>query len=204
MPLRRCGVRTIAGAAFVLAMTGTALAADFFTVPSPLGAYSWAGPYLGVNAGYEWGTVRSNPTQPSGTAGGVEAGYNWQRGGFVFGGETDISLSGANDTFAPWQFSNPWFGTTRARVGYAAGNILLFGTAGLAYGELRAQVGSLTEYHDSLGFVGGAGVEVGFTPHWSAKAEWLYLDLTNDNFAVTGTSNGLAANLLRFGLNYRF
>ena len=50
----------------------------------------------------------------------------------------------------------------------------------------------------------GGGVEVGFTPHWSAKAEWLYLDLSDRSFSVTGTNNGLPANLLRMGVNYRF
>jgi outer membrane immunogenic protein len=202
--LRRASIVTVLNAALSLLIGSAAGAADFYTVPSPLGAYSWAGPYLGGTVGYEWGTVRNNPNQPSGFEGGFTAGYNWRQGAFVFGGETDINLSDANDTFAPWQFSNPWFGTLRGRVGYAVGNVLLFGTAGLAYGELRAQNPAASEYHDSVGFAAGAGVEVGLTPHWSAKAEWLYLDLTNQNFAVTGTSNGLEANLLRFGLNYRF
>jgi outer membrane immunogenic protein len=197
-------MRTIAGAILSLSMTSMALAADFYTVPSPLGAYSWAGPYLGATAGYEWGAVSNNPNRPAGIAGGVEGGYNWQNGALVLGGETDISLSSADDTFAPWQFSNPWFGTLRGRAGLAMGNVLLFGTAGLAYGELHGNTASLTESHVNVGFVGGAGVEVGFAPHWSAKAEWLYLDLMGSNYALTGTSNGLATNLLRLGVNYRF
>jgi outer membrane immunogenic protein len=209
-PRRRTGApAAIAGAVVSLAIISTALTdealgADFFTVPSPLGSYSWAGPYLGATVGYEWGTVQNNPTRPAGVEGGIEAGYNWRNGFFVYGAETDISLSDANNTFAPWQFSNPWFGTVRGRAGFAAGNVLLFGTAGLAFGELRGQSGTVTESHDGVGFAGGLGVEVGFTPRWSAKAEWLYLDFTNQNFAVTSTSNGLAANLLRLGLNYRF
>ena len=64
--------------------------------------------------------------------------------------------------------------------------------------------GNLSETHASLGWTAGGGVEVGFTPHWSAKAEWLYLDLPDRNFSVTGTNNGLAANLVRLGVNYHF
>lgn len=196
-------------AGLALAMTRVAFAADlpagtYYTAPAPLTAYSWAGPYLGATIGYEWGQVSNNPTAPSGIAGGVEAGYNWQFGAFVFGGETDIQLSGADDTLAPWQFSNPWFGTLRGRAGVALKNVLLFGTAGLDYGELRADTFNLTESHTSIGWVAGGGVEVGFNPHWSAKAEWLYLDLSDRTFSVTGTSNGLTANLLRMGVNYRF
>jgi outer membrane immunogenic protein len=52
--------------------------------------------------------------------------------------------------------------------------------------------------------VAGAGIEVGFSQRWSAKAEWLYLDLAERSFALTGTNNGLSANLLRFGVDYRF
>jgi outer membrane immunogenic protein len=203
-------MRIVFGAALSLAMTGMAFAADlppspYYTAPAQFNASSWAGPYLGGTVGYEWGDVSNNATHPSGFAGGLEGGYNWQYGNFVWGGETDINLSGADDTFAPWQFSNPWFGTLRGRAGFAFGNVLVYGTAGLAYGDLTADVaGSLSESHISLGWTAGAGVEVGFAPHWSAKAEYLYLDLADRSYAVTGVDNGLAANLLRLGVNYHF
>ena len=109
-----------------------------YTVNQPLNAYSWAGPYLGGNLGYAWGSVDNNPTKPSGFAGGVQAGYNFQNGPWVFGLEGDINATGAEDTFAPWKFSNPWFGTLRGRVGYAFNNVMFYGTGGLAFGELRA------------------------------------------------------------------
>ena len=136
-------------------------------------------------------TSSNNPTRPSGVAGGLEAGFNWQHGNFVYGGEADIQLSGAEDTFAPWQFSNPWFGTVRGRAGVAIGNVLVFGTAGLAYGSLTANTpGNLSESHTSLGWVAGVGAEVGFTPHWSAKAEWLYLDLADRSYSVPDIACG--------------
>jgi opacity protein-like surface antigen len=103
-----------------------------YTVNQPLNMYSWAGPYLGGNLGYGWGSVDNNPTKPSGFAGGVQAGYNWQQNGpWVFGVEGDIQASGAEQTFAPWKFSNPWFGTLRGRAGYALNNVLFYGTGGL-------------------------------------------------------------------------
>jgi outer membrane immunogenic protein len=199
----------VLGSVLTIAVPGPADAADlarnYYTAPAPYYASSWAGPYLGATVGYEWGNVDNNPTRPSGLAGGVEAGWNWQNGNFVYGGEANFSVSGAEDTFAPWQFSNPWFGTMRGRAGVAINNVLLFGTAGLSYGELTADTsGNLSESHTSIGWVAGLGAEVSFTPHWSAKAEWLYLDFADRNFSVTGASNGLAANLVRLGLNYHF
>ena len=188
-----------------------AQAADFnygqrapYTVSQPLNGYSWMGPYLGVNAGYAWGSVHNNWTKPSGAAGGVQLGYNFQQGPWVFGLEGDIQATGADDTFAPWKFSNPWFGTVRGRGGYAFNNILVYGTVGLAFGELRANTFGLTESHTNVGWTAGLGAEVGLTRNWSAKVEYLYVDLANSNFAITGMSNGYSFGTFRAGVNYRF
>jgi outer membrane immunogenic protein len=175
-----------------------------YTVNQPLNAYSWAGPYLGGNIGYAWGSVDHNPTKPSGFAGGVQAGYNWQTGPWVFGAEGDIQATGANDTFAPWKFSNPWFGTVRGRVGYALSNILFYGTGGLAFGELRGETFGLSESHTNAGWTAGVGAEFGFAQNWSAKIEYLYVDLANSNFTITGASNGYRFGLARAGVNYHF
>jgi outer membrane immunogenic protein len=205
--------RLVVGAAALAAVgwTASAKAADLnygqrapYTVNQPLNAYSWAGPYLGANLGYEWGSVNNNPAKPSGFVGGVQAGYNFQTGPWVFGVEGDIQAAGADDTFAPWKFSNPWFGTLRGRAGYAFSNVLFYGTAGLAFGELRAQTFGWTESHTSAGWTIGAGAEVGFAPNWSAKLEYLYIDLSTSQFAITGVSNGYSASVVRAGVNYHF
>jgi outer membrane immunogenic protein len=167
--------------------------------------FSWTRPYLGGNLGYAWGSVANNLTKPSGIAGGVQAGYNWQNGGpWVFGLEGDIQATGAEETFAPWKFSNPWFGTLRGRVGYALSNVLFYGTGGLAFGELRATTFGLSESHTNLGWTLGAGAEMRFAPNWSAKVEYLYVDLANSNFVITGASNGYRFGLIRAGVNYHF
>ena len=207
-------MKGIAVAAAALAvLTVPAQAADIpygsrapYTVNQPLNAWSWAGPYLGGNIGYAWGTVDNNGAKPSGFVGGVQGGYNWHSGPLVFGLEADLQASGANDTFAAWKFSNPWFGTVRGRVGYALNNVLFYGTGGLAFGELRATTFGLSESHTNAGWTLGAGAEIqmGFDPNWSAKVEYLYVDLANSNFVVTGASNGYRFGLIRAGLNYRF
>jgi outer membrane immunogenic protein len=194
--------------------TMSAQAADFnygsrprnTRLPMFADAYNWAGPYLGGNLGYAWGSVANNPAKPSGFVGGVQAGHNWQpgRGPWVFGVEGDIQATGAEETFAPWKFSNPWFGTLRGRAGYAFSNILFYGTGGLAFGELRATTFGLSESHTNLGWTLGAGAEMGLAENWSAKIEYLYLDLANSNFVITGASNGYRFGIVRAGVNYRF
>jgi outer membrane immunogenic protein len=190
---------------------GTAHAADLpygsrapYTVNQPLNAFSWAGPYLGGNLGYNWGTVDHNPTKPSGLLGGVQGGYNWQNGPLVFGAEADLQLNGADDTFAPWKFSNPWFGTIRGRVGYAFNNILIYGTGGLAFGSLRVDTLGLSESHTSAGWTAGVGAEFGLAQNWTAKIEYLYVDLVDSQFNITGVQNGYQFGLVRIGANYHF
>jgi outer membrane immunogenic protein len=205
--------RIVLGAAALLsaAWAASVEAADLsygsrgpYTVNQPLNFYSWAGPYLGGNLGWAWGLVDNNVTKPSGFVGGAQAGYNFQTGPWVFGVEGDLQATGASDTFAPWKFSNPWFGTVRGRGGYAFNNVFLYGTAGLAFGELTGQTFGASESHTNIGWTVGLGAEFGLTPHWSAKAEYLFIDLNDSNFAITGLPNGYRFGLLRAGVNYRF
>ncbi len=195
--------------AAMTAASGVAVAADFPPGPTPYYSqpasyYNWSGFNVGVNAGYQWGHVTNSNVDPSGVFGGGQIGYNWQSGQFVFGGETDIQASAADDTFAPWKFSNPWFGTVRGRAGFALNNILFYGTLGMAYGELSGQFLGLEENKTLVGWTGGAGMEVGLTQRWSVKAEYLYMDLGDRAYTITGVNNGLQSNMLRLGINYHF
>ena len=61
-----------------------------------------------------------------------------------------------------------------------------------------------TESHITAGWTAGVGAEVGFAPNWSAKLEYLYIDLSTSQFAITGVSNGYSASVVRAGVNYHF
>ncbi|TMK00313.1 MAG: TonB-dependent receptor, partial [Alphaproteobacteria bacterium] len=86
----------------------------FYKAPLLL-AWSWAGPYLGLNLGYSAGKSKTDATFSDATAGtplfatgssdklngaigGVQAGYNWQAGNWVSGLEADIQMSGQGAT----------------------------------------------------------------------------------------------------------
>ena len=197
--------------ATAFAASGAASAADLprspapYYNPPPASVYNWSGVYAGLNLGYGgWGTVTNSGAEPSGLLGGGQLGVNWQSGQFVYGVEGDLQGSGENDTFAGYKFSNPWFGTVRGRVGYAFNNILIYGTLGLAVGDLKGQFGGVVESHTEAGWAGGVGAEIGFTPAWSVKAEYLYMDLADRGFSITGMNNGYSSNILRLGVNYHF
>jgi outer membrane immunogenic protein len=195
-----------AGLAALVLMSAAARAADFAPYAPPPRGTSWQGPYVGVNGGYQWASVGNNSAKPNGVAGGVQAGYNVQYSQFVFGGETDLQVTDADATFAAWKFSNPWFGSLRARAGFAVNNVLFYGTVGLAYGSLKMQSAftPVSESHISTGWAGGAGAEIALMPNLSARAEYLYVDLGSSSFVLDGNNHGIQSSLLRLGVNYRF
>jgi outer membrane immunogenic protein len=174
--------------------------------PWQASGYRWQGPYVGANVGYQWGAVDNSAARPSGVAGGVQGGYSWQNGQFVFGVEIDVQVSDADDRFALWKFANPWFGTLRGRAGVALNNVLFYGTLGLAYGTLRAlsTATGIAETKAAIGWSAGGGLEVALMGNWSARAEYLYVDLGERAYVLTGANHGIGSSFLRMGVNYRF
>jgi outer membrane immunogenic protein len=188
--------------------------------PAVAPAYNWSGFYLGINGGGGWGHSNWNTSSDRiGLSGGLvggTAGYNWQIGSAVLGLEGDIdwaNLKGTNSSAlcpAGCSTSDTWLSTVRGRAGYAFGSVLPYVTGGLAVGDIRAATpGFPGASNTSAGWTAGAGIEVGLTGNWSAKAEYLYVDLGKFN---CGTScNGLPTdnvsmhdNVVRAGVNYRF
>jgi outer membrane immunogenic protein len=222
------GVRSMTGAArrrfkerpMKTLVRATALIAALITTPAaaadlygrgpafaaaPFNGYNWNGVYVGANLGYHWGSVTNWGGSPSGITGGGQIGYNFQvHPNWVLGIEADIQGSAANDTFAAYKFSNPWFGTMRGRAGYAMNNVLIYLTGGVAYGGGRVEFPGLSETQTHFGWTFGGGVEVGLTPNWSAKAEYLYVRLEDRSYVLTGVNNGFSSNVFRLGVNYRF
>ena len=199
------------GAAALIVATLPATAAELArspelvdaSAPAPIGI-NWSGAYLGVNLGYFSAAIGNLPNAPRGIAAGAQAGYDWRAGPIVFGGEADIQASGAEDRFAAYKFSNPWFGTLRGRAGYAFDNVLIYATAGWAYGAGKLDIPGLSERETHVGWTGGGGIEVGLASHWSARAEYLFICLSDKTYVLSGISSGIEANLIRFGVNYRF
>jgi outer membrane immunogenic protein len=154
---------------------------------------------------------------------GGALGYNWQKGPWVFGLEGDFSwsdIAGQSAVCGPTTATpHPCgtkldaLGTFRGRVGYAAGlngNWLLYATGGLAIGEVHGwdarTPASGSDWR--AGWTVGAGVETALAPNWTAKLEYLYVDLGNAQVfnVVPGVpeSVGFTANILRAGINYKF
>jgi outer membrane immunogenic protein len=152
----------------------------------------------------------------SGWLAGATAGYNYQFGQAVVGVEGDIDWSGINGSttnLCPGgcETSNSWLATVRARLGYAADRFMPYVTGGAAFGNIRASTPSFAETStDNTGWTLGAGLETALVPNWTAKVEYLYVDLGSFNCGLncgTGLTNdnvSFHTNTLRAGVNYKF
>lgn len=192
-------------------LSGTALAGDLPSrsdyVP-PADTYrpvaNWKGAYAGVNVG--GGVGRVGPTNTSGVLGGVQGGYNAQFDQVVVGGEADLTLSDVRNKSWSEKSRENWTGTARARAGYAFGNVLAYGTGGLAVGghSYTNRYGK-TDSTD-VGYVLGAGAEVQVQQNVTLRGEYLYYNFSGTDYP---TSNGVVGvdthtNVFRAGANYRF
>jgi outer membrane immunogenic protein len=208
------------------AVAGSATAADlgrqyqqpYVKAPIYNPAFTWTGFYLGVNGGGGWGQSSWDRTGNFSLSGGViggTAGFNWQTGQVVLGIEGDIDWSGVTGTTATLcpagcVTRNDWLGTARGRVGYAFDRFLPYVTGGLAVGDIKASTpGFAGATQTNLGWTIGAGMEVAIVGNWSAKAEYLHVDLGSFNCAlscglVTPDNVSFKAELMRGGANYKF
>jgi outer membrane immunogenic protein len=205
---------------FVAQAADMPIKAPYYKANSVVSYYNWTGLYAGINAGYgfgtsDWSAVPSATNKPKGFMGGGTLGYNWQSGAIVYGVEGDIDWSNVKDKVncagaITCETSNPWLATFRGRVGYAFDRWLPYVTGGGAYGNVKATAaaGALAASSSSneLGWTLGAGLEYAFLGNWTAKIEYLYVDLGNFNAATAPAVNNVSfkENIVRAGLNYKF
>ena len=245
----------IAAAALAAVSSAPAVAADMAMKAAAIVKPSCAqfgGGYVGVQGGsitkqHTWtdrdnwadrfavdiGLDSVNRTTWSG-AGGVTAGYNFQRGCTVFGVEADWSWTGLNDSrdyTGNGLAANlnviirdklDWYGTARVRSGVIVDDLLIYATGGFAFANTSTSWtlfngGVLAESFSNnndvkWGWTAGVGTEFAWTRNWSVKGEFLYVGLTEGTTTVFSPA---AATSVRFdnahsfwvsrvGLNYRF
>ncbi len=192
---------------------------------------NWAGAYLGLNGGFglgssQWtlGLMATDVFNTNGFLFGGTVGFNYPVSAVLFGLEADVdwsSLNGSAGTCAvttagataACESKNNLLGTARGRVGYALDRTLIYVTGGAAFGPVQTGLNPPAAFDTTtkVGWAAGAGVEFAFFGNWSAKAEYLFVDLGSASCttaancgSATGSSVTLTENLVRGGVNYRF
>jgi outer membrane immunogenic protein len=169
----------------------------------------------------------------SGPLAGGQVGFNWQAGWAVFGAELDAQWTGLRSSFPSGCDTATCFAsdavriksllTGRARFGVAFDWIMPYVTAGAALAsvsdDLVLTIGGVTGAFDShtgsrLGWTAGAGVDVALTSNWSARFEYLYVNVDDiqttaripNVLGLGSTAMGIQVHdsILRVGVNYRF
>ncbi|HYI05610.1 MAG TPA: outer membrane protein, partial [Reyranella sp.] len=154
---------------------------------------------------------------PKGMTYGATLGYNWQAGPLVYGLEADYSLSDVKGSVTTCggvvgltcETSNTWLATFRGRAGYAFDRFMPYVTGGGAYGNIKATLNpfALTSTESKFGYTFGAGLEYAFPGNWTAKIEYLYVNLGKfDTGFTTPLVNevSFSESIVRVGLNYKF
>ena len=231
----------IAGTALAVLIGPPARAADLgLTAPPPPPApvWSWTGFYVGGNAGYGWGDANDKMTlgglwptdgtgdnlfvgplgnhrlRPNGFTGGVEAGYNYQTGQWVWGIEADWEYFGLKKNFSATtnaasgdsyafasSYKSNWLVTVRPRLGYAFDRFLPFMPPVAWRLPIKRSHKNITQLNiafteggsvskTTAGWTVGAGTEYALDNHWSGrKREYLYVDPGSVSFSsIGGTS----------------
>ena len=219
------GVGVLAAIAAAALTTGSASADGYQrrgVAPVAAGCANFGGFYVGGNIGWATLTAHQNdldgvsnfvfqpygigvPTSFTATddsfTGGVQIGYNIQKGCTLFGLEADWNWAdlNANTHLFPRILQNTGlddslrtrvegFGTIRTRTGVVVDQLLLFVTGGLAWADTKDSVGLFTERFSSTdtrwGWVAGFGTEYLLRPNISLTSDVLYLSFDDQNHTI--------------------
>jgi outer membrane immunogenic protein len=194
-------------------------------------------------------TAVTNPSNRTAFIGGGQAGYNWQAGRFVLGVEGDVQGTNASGSYVATQsqtfngiattvsrsltgtitLQRSWEASIRGRVGYTWDRLLIYGTGGVSFTNLRANteftavttlgptltpIPGLTNPNgttlgsDSQNMTGGtvgAGFEYGVTKSVIAGAEYRFTHYDQKTFNLGMTPAGFIPSTLpgpaRIGLD---
>jgi outer membrane immunogenic protein len=150
---------------------------------------------------------------------GAEAMFDW-----LPNTSNTINVTGAGTNTAQATINNRWLTTATGKLGYAWDRVLLYGKGGGAWvgtsspsitvnGAPASFVSNSSS--NNFGWTAGLGVEWAFYGNWSARAEWDYVRLQNQNYTVASTAGGGFANdvisvnnrsinMFTAGVNYKF
>ena len=180
----------------------------------------------------------------SGFLGGVYGGCDYQFGAWVIGIEADwaninnsgqafdlgaaaVGFPGGVTTFR--QTNERWVSTLRGRLGWAVDKWLLYVTGGAAWVRIESFTSNIEEpillsfaqTDTRTGWTIGAGIEYAVGLGWSARAQYLFVEIPSFTTFTPGVGNGTLASeegspwnnlnngpihnhLLEFGLTYKF
>jgi outer membrane immunogenic protein len=164
-------------------------------------------------------------TEENGFLGGALIGVNWQFASWgLVGIEGDFNWTNLKGTspcliVGGCQVSHDWISTASGRFGVIYDRAHLYVKGGAAWTkatyDVNFNLGGLGSSSSSasntrVGWMFGTGIKYAFTPNWTAKIEYNYIDFGNKDFqfdagggTTVGTSIHEKVHLVKAGLNYK-
>lgn len=211
------GRSLLAAAGIAAFLAAPAFAADAVIAEPPAPAVmeelpvsSWAGPYLGLSAGYAFNGQTDdagNEIDTDGFVGGAFGGMQWQNGNFVYGLEGDVNYNGMDGTNAGVESEGRVDGSLRARLGYAVTpDVLIYGTAGGAAQSLKITDAAGSDRNTMLGWTAGAGADIKMTERVFGRVEYRYSDYGSQEFNTGSGPRDVSAtdHRVTFGIGVKF
>ena len=175
----------------------------------------WSGAYAGILGSSSTGSItetdiddlgyRAVYVDINGPMYGEFAGFNIQRGVFVYGVEGAYSAGSVKfpyDTGLSWNWEFTSFIDLKARTGFAVGNTLVYGFTGVSLSELRRDPDS-DDFAFPTGLNYGAGIDFLVTDRVFLGAEYIVRELSGDMeyspFTVDTTERSFQ---VRAGMNF--
>jgi outer membrane immunogenic protein len=176
----------------------------------PVEVSNWAGPYLGLQAGWGFGTVEV-PGAPDidndGFTGGAFAGWQAQNGSFVYGLEADVNFNALDGSNGVTSTESNVDGSLRARLGYAiTDRILIYATGGGAMENREITDAAGSDTNAMLGWTVGAGVDAKLTDQVFGRLEYRYADYGSETFNTGSGAQSINSqqNKVMLGIGLKF
>jgi len=186
-----------------------------------------------VQPGGTLASFEKSVVAPKGGFFGGQMGYNWQVGSIVLGVEGDAQWSGQRDKACGLvceaavnavesttvEQKLKWFATARGRLGWANEGYLLYVTGGGAWAGIdetdtfidQGRTFVAGSSRTKSGWAVGAGIETRLWGNWTAKLEYLHIDLGSvtsvlpvSSTASIVTDSRIRDDIVRAGINYKF
>ena len=186
-------------------------------------AYDWSGFYVGGHVGGGWGRkdwaaldTFTNSTFPiasfaiDGFLGGVQGGYRYQSGRWVFGVDGSFSwanIKGSVPCLVGETCSSQaqWTGNVTGQLGWAADRVLFYVKGGAAWVHEKHDISGIgfavpvldapligTNFNANggetrLGWLLGGGIAYAIDRNWSGFVEYNYMDMGNHRLSLACT-----------------
>lgn len=223
--MNRIALTLLAGVA-ALGVASSAHAADLIVDYAPVApgvvasSGGWDGAYIGVFAGYGWGTVTDEDGVINAILGEEFDTEGWKVGltagadftvseAIVAGIVADIAWAdiGGEANAGAYTFNTNWAGSVRGRLGFDGGAFLPYVTAGLAFANntVNDTVTPIEDTQTHIGWTAGAGVEFAVADNVSLDLQYRYSDYGTKTYDLAAPSDfSLTSHAVTAGINFRF